>query len=102
MAIFRLNLLIHLLILLHSLRYKILSNSTSLEGWSNADWAGDKATRKSHTGWMVRFGGSLVSWLSKAQGCLSQSTMEAEFVAVTALSKEVLWWRNLWQDLSIS
>jgi hypothetical protein len=73
-----------------------------LEGWSDADWAGDKATRKSHTGWMVRCGGSLVSWLSKAQGCLSQSTMEAELVAVTALSNEVLWWRHLWQDLSIS
>jgi hypothetical protein len=28
--------------------------------------------------------------------------MEVEFVAVTALSNEVLWWRNLWQDLSIS
>jgi hypothetical protein len=34
-----------------------------LEGWSDADWAGDKPTRKSHTGWMVRCGGSLVSWL---------------------------------------
>jgi hypothetical protein len=28
--------------------------------------------------------------------------MEAEVVAVTALSNEVLWWRHLWQDLSIS
>jgi hypothetical protein len=73
-----------------------------LEGWSDADWAGDKVTRKSHTGWMVRCGGALVSWLSKAQGCISQSTMEAELVAVTSLSNEVLWWRILWQDLSIS
>ena len=72
-----------------------------LEGWSDADWAGDKVTRKSHTGWMVRCGGALVSWLSKAQGCISQSTMEAELVAVTALSNEVLWWRILWQDLAI-
>jgi hypothetical protein len=72
-----------------------------LEGWSDADWAGTPATRKSHTGWMVRCGGSLVSWLSKAQGCISQSTMEAELVAVTALSNEVLWWRILWKDLDI-
>jgi hypothetical protein len=27
-----------------------------LEGWSDADWASDKATRKSHTGWMVLWG----------------------------------------------
>jgi hypothetical protein len=73
----------------------------SLEGWSDADWAGTPDTRKSHTGWMVRCGGSLVSWLSKAQGCISQSTMEAELVAVTALSNEVLWWRILWGDLDI-
>jgi hypothetical protein len=28
--------------------------------------------------------------------------MEVEVVAVTALANEVLWWRHLWQDLSIS
>lgn len=72
-----------------------------LEGWSDSDWAGDRVTRKSHTGWMVRCGGSLVSWLSKTQGCISQSTMEAELVAVTALSNEVLWWRILWEDLAM-
>jgi hypothetical protein len=75
--------------------------SMRLEGWSDADWAGTPATRKSHTGWLVRCGGSLVSWLSKGQGCISQSTMEAELVAVTALSNEVLWWRILWEDLDI-
>jgi transposase InsO family protein len=72
-----------------------------LEGWADADWAGTPSTRKSHTGWLVRCGGSLVSWLSKGQGCISQSTMEAELVAVTALSNEVLWWRILWEDLDI-
>jgi hypothetical protein len=73
----------------------------NLEGWSDADWAGDRVTRKSHTGWIVRCGGSLVSWLSKAQTCIAQSTMESELVAVTALSNEVLWWRILWADLAV-
>jgi hypothetical protein len=58
------------------LEYTTVNTSMSpqvmhLEGWPDADWAGDKITRKSQTGWLVRCGGALVSWLSKAQGCIS-------------------------------
>jgi hypothetical protein len=42
---------------------------------------------------MVHCGGSLVSWLSKAQGCNFQSAVKAELV--------VLWWRILWEDLAV-
>ena len=51
---------------------------------------------------MVRVGGSLVAWRSRLQGCLSQSSSEAELVAVTALANEVQWWRRLWADLGYS
>jgi hypothetical protein len=44
-----------------------------LEGFSDADWAGCKETRKSHTGWLVRVGGSIVAWHSKRQTGIAQS-----------------------------
>jgi hypothetical protein len=33
------------------------------------------------------------------QSGLSQSSTEAELVAVTDLSNEIVWWRRLWADL---
>ena len=71
-----------------------------LEGLADADWAGCGETRKSHTGWIVRVGGSLVSWYSKRQGSISQSTAEAEYVAAAAVANEVIWWRRLCADMA--
>ena len=55
-------------------------------------------TRRSHTGWVVRVGGSLVSWYSKRQSCIAQSTTEAEYVAAAAVANEVVWWQKLCRD----
>ena len=70
-----------------------------LEGFSDSDWAGCSETRKSHTGWLIRVGGSLVAWYSKRQTSVSQSTTEAEYVAAASAANEVIWWRRLCQDL---
>ena len=70
-----------------------------LEGFSDSDWAGCLDTRRSHTGWLVRAGGSLVAWYSKRQDCISQSTTEAEYVAAAAAANEVVWWKRLCEDL---
>ena len=73
-----------------------------LEGFSDADWAGCPETRKSHTGWLVRVGGSLVSWYSKRQGSWSQSTCEAEYVAAASLANELVWWRRICCDMGFN
>jgi hypothetical protein len=69
-----------------------------LEGLGDADWAGCAETRQSHTGWLIRAGGSLVSWYSKRQTCVAQSTTEAEYVAAASVANEVVWWRRLCVD----
>lgn len=70
-----------------------------VSGNSDADWAGCPSTSKSHTGWIVRFGGSLVSWRAALQGSVSQSSCEAEYVAGAALGNELVWWRLLCEDM---
>ena len=70
-----------------------------MDGFCDADWAGCPYTRKSCTGWLVRVGGSVVSWYSKRQSSISQSSTEAEYVAAAALANEVVWWRRLCTDL---
>jgi hypothetical protein len=70
-----------------------------LSAAADADWAGDRDDRKSHSGWLVHCNTSLVAWLSKAQRSIAQSTSEAELIALTSCANEVIWWRILLQDL---
>ncbi|GJT03094.1 zinc finger, CCHC-type containing protein [Tanacetum coccineum] len=49
----------------------------------------------STTGWVFLLCGGAISWASKKQTCITDSTMEAEFVALATTGKEAEWLRNL-------
>jgi hypothetical protein len=57
--------------------------------YSDSDWARDKDTRKSVTGFFIFVNGALVGWRSKSQHCISLSSSEAEMYALTEAIKEV-------------
>ncbi|RDX57878.1 hypothetical protein CR513_62847, partial [Mucuna pruriens] len=61
--------------------------------------AGDVDSRKSTSGYLITFAGGAVSWQSKLQKCVTLSTAEAEYVAVTEASKEMLWMKNFLREL---
>jgi hypothetical protein len=56
---------------------------------SDSDWAGDKDSRKSVSGYLIFMNGALVAWKSKSQHCISLSSSEAEMYALTEAIKEV-------------
>jgi hypothetical protein len=60
------------------------SSSLSLLGFSDADFAGCRVDRKSTSGTCQFLGSSLVSWSSRKQSSVSQSTTEAEYVATAS------------------
>lgn len=70
-----------------------------LTGYSDSDWAGDIADRKSTSGCMFLMGGGAVSWRSNKQTCVALSTAEAEYVALYAASQEAMWLQQLVSDL---
>ena len=70
-----------------------------LQGYVDADMAGDKDTRRSTTGYVFTIGGTAVSWASKLQKIGSLSTTEAEYVALTEASKEILWLDRFLEEL---
>ena len=51
-----------------------------IEGFSDDDYAADKADRKLMTGGVLRLKRMIVSWSARNQGCVSLPAMEAEFV----------------------
>ena len=70
-----------------------------LFGYSDADWAGDAATRRSTTGYVFIINSAAVSWNSKLQPTVALSTAEAEYMAVCAAMQEGVFLRKLLLDL---
>ena len=65
-----------------------------LEGFTDANMAGDLDGRKSTSGFLFTFAGEVVSWQSKLQKCVALSTIEAEYIAATEAAKEMLWMKR--------
>lgn len=75
------------------------SPTTSVEGWVDADHAGDKETRRSVTGYVFKLGGGAVSWIAKRQPLVTLSSTEAEYVAMSYAVRESVWLRMLLEEL---
>ena len=57
--------------------------------FSDSDWAGDKQTRISVSGFAIFLLGVPISWKSKAQRSVALSSSEAEIVALSEAAKEI-------------
>uniref|UniRef100_H3H8C7 Reverse transcriptase Ty1/copia-type domain-containing protein n=2 Tax=Phytophthora ramorum TaxID=164328 RepID=H3H8C7_PHYRM len=64
-------------------------------GYSDADWAGDLADRKSTSGYTFMLMSAPVSWGSKKQSSVSLSTSEAEYIALSLAIQEGKWIHRL-------
>ena len=78
------------------------SNKPILKAYTDVDWAGDVNARKSTSGYLVTFAGGAVSWQSKLQKCVALSTTEAEYIAITEASKELLWMKKFFKELGMN
>jgi hypothetical protein len=74
-------------------------SSTVLQGYSDSDMAGDRDSSRSTTGYVFTVGGTAVSWISKLQRVVALSTTEAEYVAITEASKEMIWLQMFMEEL---
>ncbi len=74
--------------------------SSELLAYSDSDWAGDRLSdAKSTTGWLTMIGGGLVSWTSRKQSIVALSSTEAEYIAYGEAVQEMLWLRQLLQEI---
>ncbi|GJV37979.1 ribonuclease H-like domain-containing protein [Tanacetum coccineum] len=75
------------------------STTSQLIAYSDADWAGCPATRRSTSGYCVFLGDNLLTWSFKRQDTLSRSSTEAEYHGVANPIAETSWIRNLLREL---
>ena len=68
-------------------------------GYVDASYARNNNTGKSQTGYVVKFGDGVVIWKSQSQTTVATSTTEAEYIALHALSIEIEWLRNLFEEI---
>ncbi|GKC71804.1 putative RNA-directed DNA polymerase [Tanacetum coccineum] len=71
----------------------------NIQMYTDADWAGDKGTRRSTSGYFSLVGGNLVTWRSKKQKVVSLSSAEAEFRGIAKGLAEALWIRKLVSEI---
>ncbi|GJR60280.1 ribonuclease H-like domain-containing protein [Tanacetum coccineum] len=75
------------------------STTSQLIAYSDTDWAGCPATRRSTSGYCVFLGDNLLTWSSKRQDTLSCSSTEAEYRGVANAIAGTSWIRNLLREL---
>ena len=75
------------------------TSKSDLQGYCDANWAGDVVTRRSTTGFVFVLHGGPVAWQSKLQSTVACSTCEAEYQATGMATREALWLAKLLPDL---
>lgn len=72
-----------------------------LVGYSDFDWVGDHADRKSTSGFVFTLNGGPISYGSKKQAVVALSLTEAEYVALSLAAREATWLRLLLTELEL-
>ena len=83
--------------------YKGQPNSTSTipepACYTDSGWGADRDKRWSPGGFVLTLCGGAVLWKTRKQDIVALSTMEAEYIALTETSKEVIWMRRLFHQI---
>lgn len=79
--------------------YRQIAKKGILDCFSDADFGGCLRTGRSTTGVVVKYAGGAISWCSQRQPIVATSTTEAELIAATEATKEVMWLRRLFEEV---
>jgi hypothetical protein len=74
------------------IEYKYLPTTpNSISVFCDADWGGDTDTMKSNTGYLTLYNEGVTTWNSRLQPTVAKSTIEAEYIGLSAACDEVMW-----------
>ena len=67
--------------------------------FSDSDFGNDLESRKSVTGVVLKVGDNPIIWISRKQGVVSMSTTEAEYIAASEATKELIGVKNILEEI---
>jgi hypothetical protein len=70
-----------------------------VKGYCDSDWAGSVDDMKSTSGYVFSLGSGVISWCSKKQDTVAQSSAEAEYLAAGLATQQSLWLRRILEDI---
>ena len=85
----------------YGISFKNLEEGNLWEFYVDADWAGCPSTRKSTTGYIIRFMGGPLITVSRRQKNVTLSSCESEYCAFTDIVKDIKWVKKLASVLEI-
>ena len=74
------------------------NTSRFISGYCDTDYTSDLSA-KSTTGYIILLAGGILSWKSKLQSIIAQSTIEAEYIAINTIIKEAVYIKALLEEL---
>lgn len=77
------------------IKLNLTCNNPQIITYSDADFAANRDDRTSLGGQLVLLGTATIGWRTFKEKCVSLSTMEAEFVAMTEATKETIWFNRI-------
>ena len=72
-----------------------------LEGYTDADWVGYRADRRSTSRFVFSLGNGTISWSSKKQPTVALSSTEAEYRGATVAACEVVCLKRILKDMGV-
>ncbi|SGY38360.1 BQ5605_C003g02007 [Microbotryum silenes-dioicae] len=85
----------------HGLRYA-RGNPAPLLGYSDCNWGACVLSSKSTMGYTFVYAGAAVSWSSRLQSRVADSTCDAEYLALSHAGKEAIFLHQLFGELGLS
>lgn len=77
-------------------------NCKTLIGYVDSDWAADETCRRSTTGYIFKlFENCTVTWNTKKQNSVADSSTAAEYMALHEATKEAIWLKSLSESVQI-
>ena len=75
------------------------TKSNVLEAYVDATWATVPHNKRSITGYAILLNGAVVSWKTAVQRCVCLSSTEAEYLALSTVTREIMYLRQLLEEL---
>ena len=86
----------------YGLRYQVTPPSLlGCSGYSDSDWGACINTSRSTMGFVFQLAGGAISWSSKQQSRVADSSTDAEYLSLGHTSKEAIYIRQLLEELGL-